>query len=94
MIITATLIFIEISFLILIFFNGNHSAIDFLYFIPILTTLIVFLCFKKNKLKKINIILSIIVIFTIYFADRLNVYVEYNKWLKRGMPGAWQKSNI
>lgn len=75
----------------------NHWGFDirFLYIVPALSLcyifyLIIFGIFDKKYI--ITLFASLVFMLTIYIFDNWNLLVEYEVWIKRGMPNFGQRS--
>lgn len=76
-------------FLLMLFssIQSNHTGLNINYLsIPMVVNL--FFCLKNRK--KLAIALTITVLVIILFFNKYNILVNYETWLNRGMPAAFE----
>ncbi len=79
-----TIIFL---FILILSIQSNHTGLNINYLsIPMVVNL--FFCLKNRK--KLAIALTITVLVIIFFFNKYNILVNYETWLNRGMPAAFE----
>lgn len=85
--------------LMLLYLHGNssnHTGLEFLLALwPLGLALLLaagLLCFTKMKLAIAAVALNIIAILFFLAIDHYNIMVQYDRWLKRGMPAPFEQS--
>ena len=79
-----TIIFL---FILILSIQSNHTGLNINYLsIPMVVNL--FFCLKNRK--KLAIALTITVLVIILFFNKYNILVNYETWLNRGMPAAFE----
>ena len=78
-----TLPIIIINFLFFIASQGNHIGFNiFILLFPLSLNLLASIILKNKK----GIIFSVLCIIAIFAMDKLDFIIEYDAWIKRGMP--------
>ena len=81
-----------ILFLIVLRYPCNHGAVPSPLFLMLISLLAVPAVWRRHRAALVAFLLCLLGLFMLWTADYLNIMLEYETWIHRGMPawGEWR----